>query len=421
MSKTFRILFLLVLVSHHLAAQSLRQAGDCRNAIEYDAKRFSGLIPPPKGFGEVKDIEGFDLKNKHFFTEEHNTYWFYVVFDYDTEFEMILTPEFAEDDYDFLLFIDSIQDFCSQIKEKKFFPIRTNMSRVNPEEGSVTGLKKGYTNEYAMAGKSEPYSKPLYAKKSQKYYVVIDCPYGCKGGFHLNFYYNGQNEQGEKLDDKQSRITQKRYADGRRTEKHQMKIEIYSKEDSSILKGVDFFVDGLLPEDKLTNRGDVHNVSPVHHFRTYKMRADKLGYKQAQFTYNHTVDTDTTIRIYLEKLKEGTILSFTNIHFVGDKADILSSSVRDLEDLRNFLITNENVSVEIMGHVNGVGNKHKKHKKLSTARAKAVYGYLVAYGIEKQRVTYKGYGGDMMIYPEPMNEYQSQINRRVEVRVTAIK
>jgi outer membrane protein OmpA-like peptidoglycan-associated protein len=151
------------------------------------------------------------------------------------------------------------------------------------------------------------------------------------------------------------------------------------------------------------------------------MRAYKLGYKQAQFVYNHTIDTDTTIRIYLEKLKEGTILSFTNIHFVGDRSDILPSSVRDLEDLRNFLLTNENVSVEIMGHVNGVGNKHKKHKKLSTARAKAVYGYLVAYGISKDRLTFKGYGGDMMIYPEPMNEYQSQINRRVEVRVTAIK
>jgi hypothetical protein len=39
-----------------------------------------------------------------------------------------------------------------------------------------------------------------------------------------------------------------------------MKIEIYSKEDSTLLKGVDFFIDGLFPDDKLTKRGDVHNV-----------------------------------------------------------------------------------------------------------------------------------------------------------------
>jgi outer membrane protein OmpA-like peptidoglycan-associated protein len=421
LSKTFRIVILFLFAAHTLLGQTLRKAGDCPNAIEFDAKRFSGLIPPPKGYGEEKEIKGFDLKNKHFFTEEHNTYWFYVIFDYDTEFEMILTPEYAEDDYDFLLFIDTIPDFCQQIKEKKFYPVRTNMSRVNPEEGSVTGLKKGYENEYAMAGKSEPYSKPLYAKKNQKYYVVIDCPYGCEGGFYLNFYYNGQNEQGETLDDRQSRIKQKRLSEGRRTQTRQMRIEFYSKEDSTQLRDVDFFIEGMLPEDKLIKTGDIHTVRPVHHFRTYRVRADKKGYKQEQRNYTHTIDKDTVLRVYLEKLKTGTKLTFSNIHFAGDRADILSSSLKDLEDLKNFLINNPNISVEVMGHVNGVGNKTKKHKKLSTARAKAVYNYLIAYGIEKERLTYKGYGGDMMIYPEPMNEYQSQMNRRVEVRVTAIK
>jgi outer membrane protein OmpA-like peptidoglycan-associated protein len=410
-----------VFVGFTTIAQTLRKANDCQNAIQYDAKRFSGLIPPPSGYGEIKDIEGFDLKSKHFFTEEHNTYWFYVVFEYDTEFEMILTPEYAEDDYDFLLFIDTIQDFCSQIKEKKFYPVRTNMSRVNPEEGSVTGLKKGFTNEYAMAGKSEPYSKPLYAKKNQKYFVVIDCPYGCQGGFFLNFFYNGQNEQGESLSDKQSRIKQKRFGEGRKLQVRQMRVEFFAKEDSTQLKDVDFFIEGLTPDDKLTKTGDVHTVRPVHHYRTYRIRADKKGYKQEQYNYTHSVDKDTVVRIYLEKLREGTKLSFTNIHFAGDKADILSSSVKDLEDLRNFLVSNPNISVEIMGHVNGVGNKHKKHKKLSTARAKAVYNYLIAYGIEKERLSYKGYGGEMMIYPEPMNEYQSQMNRRVDVRVVSLQ
>ncbi|MFP5471365.1 MAG: OmpA family protein, partial [Bacteroidia bacterium] len=130
---------------------------------------------------------------------------------------------------------------------------------------------------------------------------------------------------------------------------------------------------------------------------------------------------DTTLRVYLEKLAVGSSLSFTNIQFVPDKATILPNALKDFEDLLNFMKTNKNISVEIQGHVNGVGGKKRKQMKLSTDRAKTIYEMLIAYGIEKERLTYKGYGGDKMIYPEPLNEQQSQVNRRVEVRVTSIR
>lgn len=417
---TLRLLIFFSLFSSTVFAQSLRRSSDCHNAVEYDYKRFSSLIPPPRGFGDVKEIEGVQLYNKHFFTEEHNSYWFYVTFEYDTEFEMILTPEFAEDDYDFLFFIDTIPNFCDSVKMRAFKPARTNISRINPEEGSVTGLKKGFANEFVTAGKGDAFSKPLYAKKNQKYFIVIDCPYGCEGGFYLNFYYNGRNEQGESLDDRQSRIKQKRLSEGRRTKIHQMKIEVYN-EDSVLMKNVELSLDGLLPEDKFFQKEGVFVVSPVQHFRTYKMRLDKQGYKQVNLKYTHVYDQDTTLRIYLEKLSVGSSLTFSDIQFVPDKATILPSALKDFEDLLNFLKTNKNISVEIEGHVNGVGGKKRKQMKLSTERAKTIYKLLIHYGIEESRLTYRGYGGDKMIYPEPINEQQSQINRRVEVRVTSIQ
>ena len=49
------------------------------------------------------------------------------------------------------------------------------------------------------------------------------------------------------------------------------------------------------------------------------------------------------------------------------------------------------VRIEIGGHTNGLPS-HDYCDKLSTARAKAVYDYLVSKGINPERLTYKGYG-----------------------------
>jgi outer membrane protein OmpA-like peptidoglycan-associated protein len=56
-------------------------------------------------------------------------------------------------------------------------------------------------------------------------------------------------------------------------------------------------------------------------------------------------------------------------------------------------------------------------KKLSQSRAKTVYKYLVSSGIDKNRLTYQGYGNEFMKYPEPKNLQEEQANRRVEIMV----
>lgn len=411
------ILFLFVLKIG--LTQDYSKAADCSNSIDLSGF-LSGTIPAPVGFGEIKEIKGFDLRSKHFFTEEHNTYWFHTTFNSDTEFEFIITPEYAEDDYDFLVFHDTTGNFCEDIRNKEILPVRTNLSRVKPEEGSITGLKKGARKTFETAGRGDTYSKPLYAKAGQKYYIIVDSPYGAEGGFGMEMFYDGKNAQGETLESRQSKIVQKRSAKGRKTENHKMFIAVRSSEDSAFLKDVDLSLNGLSEEDELEYVDNLFEVSYIHHYRTYKMRIDKEGYKQANYSYHHTFDVDTTLTIYLDKLEQGSKLSFTNINFAPNSSRVLQSSLGDLNDMMIFLKTNPNISVEIMGHVNGVGGKKGKQKKLSKKRAKTIYELLVSYGIPPDRLTYNGYGGSMMIYSAPLNEKQAQQNRRVDVRVTKI-
>lgn len=415
--KSLLVITGFILSSFSVFGQNFSKAADCEYAIDL-SDFFSGTIPAPEGFGDVKEIKGYDLKNQFYFTEEHNTYWFETVFIKDTEFEFIITPEYADDDYDFLIFYDSTGNFCDDLKTKNLKPVRSNMVRINPEEGSLTGLRKRARKKFESAGRGEGYSKPLYAKTNQKYYVVIDAPYGAEGGFGLEMFYNGKNSQGLSLEERQNSIVQKRSDKGRHTQKHQMFIEIRSAEDSLILEDVDLTLTGLSDEDDIVYQNNRFELSQVHHYRTYKMRIDKEKYKQINYSYHHSEDKDTSLVIYLEKLKEGSKLTFTDIKFAPNTARMLQSSLEDLNNIMTFLKTNPNISVEIMGHVNGVGGKKGKQKKLSKKRAKAIYDLLVSYGIPPERLAYKGYGGKMMVYPEPKNEQQAQQNRRVDVRVT---
>ena len=69
--------------------------------------------------------------------------------------------------------------------------------------------------------------------------------------------------------------------------------------------------------------------------------------------------------------------------------------------------------VEISGHTDNVGNA-KKNKALSMKRAQACRDYLISKGIEGNRITAVGYGGERPTVPNDTDENR-QKNRRIEV------
>ncbi|PHR48107.1 MAG: hypothetical protein COA32_06165 [Fluviicola sp.] len=122
--------------------------------------------------------------------------------------------------------------------------------------------------------------------------------------------------------------------------------------------------------------------------------------------------------------KEGSI-TLANVFFDLDKAIIRKESFNELNRLVSFLKENESVKVEIGGHTDTRGDD-QRNQELSENRAKAVYEYLIEKGVDKSRLSYKGYGESQPIYTdeeiemlesEEAKEKAHQENRRTEYRI----
>ena len=91
----------------------------------------------------------------------------------------------------------------------------------------------------------------------------------------------------------------------------------------------------------------------------------------------------------------------------------MPSSYTKLKRLKDFMVLNSEVKIEIVGHVFSQKGFSLVGQVLSEARAKRVYNYLVENGIDKHRMTTQGKGNKEPIYPNPKFSYEEQMNRRV--------
>ena len=111
------------------------------------------------------------------------------------------------------------------------------------------------------------------------------------------------------------------------------------------------------------------------------------------------------------------------INFKLNKATIEKSSDSLLEDIAKVFKENPQIKkVEIQGHTDLSGNAGK-NQKLSEQRAKSVYDRLVKLGVEKDRMTHKGYGMTMPVEPLAQGQKketaeQAAKNRRVVFLIT---
>lgn len=117
-------------------------------------------------------------------------------------------------------------------------------------------------------------------------------------------------------------------------------------------------------------------------------------------------------------LEIGSVVIMKNIYFETGKYNLTKDSDAELTTLLNFLQQNDSIKIEISGHTDNVGDK-KMNQTLSENRAKSVYNYLVANGIDASRLTYKGYGDTQPVVPNDTPENR-QINRRTEFKIIGL-
>ncbi len=119
--------------------------------------------------------------------------------------------------------------------------------------------------------------------------------------------------------------------------------------------------------------------------------------------------------VYLDKIEIGKKMVLKNIFFDYDKSTLRPESKDELEILKKFMLENPTIRIEISGHTDNRGSD-EYNKKLSEDRAHVVVDDLVAHGIAKTRLEYKGYGEEQPIAPND-TEANMQLNRRTELKI----
>ena len=104
-----------------------------------------------------------------------------------------------------------------------------------------------------------------------------------------------------------------------------------------------------------------------------------------------------------------------NVFFETAKADLRPESITELNKLKQLLEKNPSLQIQLNGHTDNVGSE-EDNLQLSDDRAKAVHDYLVAEGIDKERLKFKGYGETMPIDTNDTPEGR-QNNRRTEFEI----
>lgn len=117
----------------------------------------------------------------------------------------------------------------------------------------------------------------------------------------------------------------------------------------------------------------------------------------------------------IDEAKPGEKLKLENLNFVVNTFIVTKNSRPQMFELLAVLRSNLKLKIEIQGNL---CCQPIDRLNLSTERAKAIYNFLVFNKIDKNRLSYKGFGSSNPIFPLPeKSEEERAANRRVEILI----
>jgi outer membrane protein OmpA-like peptidoglycan-associated protein len=118
------------------------------------------------------------------------------------------------------------------------------------------------------------------------------------------------------------------------------------------------------------------------------------------------------------RVGEGIVVEFSsNVLFGFDEAALSSEARENLNKLVEVLETYPETNIEVQGHTDSRGSE-SYNQSLSEDRARTVANYLGNLGIDRDRLTLKGFGESFPKYDNDTSEGRAE-NRRVEFLITA--
>jgi len=147
------------------------------------------------------------------------------------------------------------------------------------------------------------------------------------------------------------------------------------------------------------------------------------------------IDPDTKVEAYEEdidnfiakgensentSLETGQLIELNHIYYAFDKYHLKESAKVELDKVVNLLRQYPEMEIDLNSHTDSRGSD-TYNEWLSTERARSAVDYIVSKGIERRRVTAKGYGESTPVN-ECLNtmkcsEDKHQMNRRTEFRI----
>ncbi len=117
--------------------------------------------------------------------------------------------------------------------------------------------------------------------------------------------------------------------------------------------------------------------------------------------------------VALDPVETGKAVVLNNIFFESDSYELDPRSRTELDKVVEFMRMNPKTVIEIAGHTDQTGTA-AYNLKLSSRRAGAVVNYLIANGVEADRLKAAGYGHEMPVATNETEEGRAQ-NRRTEL------
>lgn len=401
-----QLLFAFIAISvSFVPAQAQQLYSDCDKPLSLEEGTSKYVLLSGSG---VNEIQG-DERSIHWFDKEHHSCWVKMIIKKEGELTIELEPGDAAD-VNFLLFRYNGGSFCSDVKEKKALPLRSNLAAGKAK----TGLSAGAKEEFVGSSSEQQYSRSLLVKPGEVYYLVVDHNSVKGGNVMIGYSVNA---------DAAARRAPVQIDKNDLSLSVPLTVKIIDDETGQPLVA-DVAVSGLVPSEIVKEKTSTF-TSSLSSSQSIRIDCTAPGYMLASHSLvAPALDVNSpptfqpvSVEMRLKKIKEGDKVTLSSIKFQPDKAEFMPGSYPTLQALAAFLKSNPDVKIEIGGHINGPDGSSAAGKAMSKKRAMAVHDYLVKSGIEKRRLKYKGYGNSQMIHPNPINERQADENRRVEIRI----
>ncbi|WAC40912.1 OmpA family protein [Pedobacter sp. SL55] len=157
--------------------------------------------------------------------------------------------------------------------------------------------------------------------------------------------------------------------------------------------------------------------------KDYELLADKTNFRTATAKINAKGLSESSVieqDLYLTPIVINKPIRIENIYYDFDKSNIRKDAAVELDKLVAIMKENPTIWIELGSHTDSRG-KDQYNQWLSQSRANSAVQYIIDRGIDKSRITAKGYGESVPVNKctngVKCSEADHQLNRRTEFKI----